>query len=206
MSRKTKKINTRDKFYIITNGEQTEKNYFDLLKSKKSIYDMKVLFINDSPLNLVKHASEYVDDANQVWCVFDIDNSFEEGNLIETLTLAKNFEINIAFSNLAFEVWLISHFKKCEKAMSTKDHKKELNTILSKTVKINKTYEKNDKELLKKHFLPFIKQAIENTKIVHQKYISDHCSQQNNNDFPIWKWNSCSNVYELVEALKLKEK
>ena len=32
MSRKTKKINTRDKFYIITNGEQTEKNYFDLLK------------------------------------------------------------------------------------------------------------------------------------------------------------------------------
>lgn len=25
MSRKTKKINTRDKFYIITNGEQTEK-------------------------------------------------------------------------------------------------------------------------------------------------------------------------------------
>lgn len=68
MSRKTKKINTRDKFYIITNGEQTEKNYFDLLKSKKSIYDMKVLFINDSPLNLVKHASIYVNDANQVWC------------------------------------------------------------------------------------------------------------------------------------------
>ena len=124
MSRKTKKINTRDKFYIITNGEQTEKNYFDLLKSKKSIYDMKVLFFNDSPLNLVKHASEYVDDANQVWCVFDIDNSFEEGNLIETLNSAKKDEINIAFSNLAFEVWLISHFKKCEKAMSTKDHKK----------------------------------------------------------------------------------
>lgn len=77
---------------------------------------MKVLFFNDSPLNLVKHASIYVNDANQVWCVFDIDNSFEEGNLIETLTLAKNFEINIAFSNLAFEVWLISHFKKCEKS------------------------------------------------------------------------------------------
>lgn len=90
--------------------------------------------------------------------------------------------------------------------MSTKDHKKELNTILSEIIKINKIYKKNDKELLKKHFLPFIKQAIENTKIVHQKYISNHCSQQNNNDFPIWKWNSCSNVYELVEALKLQEK
>lgn len=35
MARIQKKIKTRDTFYILTNGKETEKNYFELIKSKK---------------------------------------------------------------------------------------------------------------------------------------------------------------------------
>ncbi len=34
MARISNKYQARNKFYILTNGEQTEKNYFELLKSK----------------------------------------------------------------------------------------------------------------------------------------------------------------------------
>lgn len=63
MARRTDKLVVRNKFYIITNGEQTECNYFKLLKSKRSIYDVKVIFENADPLGLVQYAQKYVDEA-----------------------------------------------------------------------------------------------------------------------------------------------
>lgn len=83
MARKmTGKIPTRDEFHIITNGEQTEYNYFTLLKGKQSPYDVKVEFQNADPLGLVEYANRYTSSSNQVWCVFDIDYTYEEGRLI----------------------------------------------------------------------------------------------------------------------------
>ena len=43
MARKTKKIPVRDEFLIVTNGKRSEKDYFEILRSKiKSIYKIKV--------------------------------------------------------------------------------------------------------------------------------------------------------------------
>ena len=50
MARKTKKIPVRDEFLIVTNGKRSEKDYFEILRSKiKSIYKIKVKFINGDP-------------------------------------------------------------------------------------------------------------------------------------------------------------
>ena len=46
MARKSDKLIARNLFYIITNGEQTEYNYFKLLKAKRSVYDVKIIFQN----------------------------------------------------------------------------------------------------------------------------------------------------------------
>lgn len=35
MGRNQKKLQVRNRFYILTNGKETEKNYFDLIKCKK---------------------------------------------------------------------------------------------------------------------------------------------------------------------------
>lgn len=49
MSRRQKSLEVRNKFYILTNGKETEKNYFNLIKSKKSIYDVKIEYHNEDP-------------------------------------------------------------------------------------------------------------------------------------------------------------
>lgn len=207
MARKTGKINARDTFYIITNGEQSEYNYFELLKSYKSIYEVKVEYKNRDPLGLVEYAVGYRKDANQVWCVFDIDASYEEKRLDPAIKLAEKHDIKYAFSNLAFEVWLISHFQVCYKYMNCNHHKSLLDKIIKNQIGLDKEYDKSDKNLLEKYFVPKYSMALENAKKVHQKYIKEHKENFGDNSKPrIWEWNSCTTVYKLVEALKLQKK
>lgn len=205
MGRTTKKLQVRDKFYILTNGRETEKNYFDLLKSRKSIFSVKVQFHNGDPLTLVKNALK-ITDANQIWCVFDVDSTILEGTFAKAITLAKENNIQIAFSNVAFEVWLLSHYDKVEKNMNAQSLFNAMNKLLKNKLKLNIPYEKADKNLLEKYFLPRLDDATTNAKIVHQKRIKEH--QQNfgdNTNYPIWKWNSCTTVYRLIEALCLSK-
>lgn len=194
----------RDRFVIVTNG-RTEHNYFTLLKSYNSIYDVQVKFENADPLRLVGRAASYLDESNQVWIVFDIDNTYNDGKLILAISQAEKQGIKYAFSNLAFEVWVISHFQKCEKNLKTKDHEEILNKYLEgKRAKFK--YTKTDENLLKKYFLPFYRNAVQNAKVVHQKRMAEHFANNGGNSQPcIWEWNSCTTVYKVVEALKLSK-
>ena len=197
------KIKSRDTFYIITNGEKTEKNYFELLKKYKSIYEVKVVFHNSDPFGLVTFACNKAEDANQVWCVFDIDSSYEEGRLIAAIKHAEKNGIKYAFSNRAFEVWLISHYKKCENYMDCQAHQKELDKYLM--LKAKQKYIKGDEKQLATYFVPCYKNAVQNAKIVHQKWVRDHLTEcGSKSKYRIWDWNSCTTVYKLVEALKLQ--
>lgn len=160
MGRIRKITNVRDTFYILTNGKETEKNYFELLKTKKSVYKVVVKYMNDDPLQLVQHALE-ISDANQVWCVFDIDNSYAEGRLIPAINLANESRVvNIAFSNVAFEVWLLSHYKKTENQMNNSKLIEEMNELLQNTLGLKDKYNKASKELLEKYFIPKISIAV----------------------------------------------
>lgn len=207
MARKTGKISARNTFYILTNGAQTEYNYFNLLKSYKSIYDVKVEYVNRDPLGLVEFAANYRNGANQVWCVFDIDASHEENRLIPAIKLAEERGIKYAFSNLAFEVWLISHFQTCDKNMNCSQHKVALNSIIKNKLKLNQEYDKADKSLLEKYFVPNYPAAVENAKKVHQRYMKEHRKKYGEKSKPrIWEWNSCTTVYKLVEAMKLQKR
>ena len=69
MARKKLERPVRDLFYIITNGKETECNYFNLLKAKKSPYDVKILFDNADPVGLVETARKHLDESNQVFLV-----------------------------------------------------------------------------------------------------------------------------------------
>lgn len=202
MARISNKYQARNKFYILTNGEQTEKNYFELLKAKHSIYDVKVEFVNGDPLGLVEYAIRNFKDANQVWCVFDIDSSYRDNRLVPALKKAEDNGIKVAYSNMAFEVWLISHYELCEKELQTKDY----STVLNKYLKDKGvTYSKNDKELLKKHFIPLYKDALHNAKVVYQTRVKNFREVCPNDRLPIWNWNSSTDVFKLIEALKLRD-
>lgn len=202
MARISNKYQARNKFYILTNGEQTEKNYFELLKSKHSIYEVKVEFVNADPLRLVEYAIRNFKDANQVWCVFDIDNSYKDNRLVAALKKAEDNGIKTAYSNMAFEVWLISHYELCEKELQTKDYSAVLNNYLKDK---GVTYAKNDKELLTKHFIPLYKDAVHNAKVVYQTRVKNFREVCLKDRLPIWNWNSSTDVFKLVEALKLRD-
>lgn len=204
MTRKSDKLIARNVFYIITNGEQTEYNYFKLLKAKRSVYDVKIIFQNADSLGLVQYAQRYIAEANQVWCVFDIDYTYKDKRLIPALKQAENSGIKIAYSNVAFEVWLISHFGKCKTTLQLDDYADELNNLL-KASGSKKTYVKSDEKLLKDCFIPNYKKAIENSKIIYQNYVKEYSAKYQNQRQPIWEWVSSTTVYKLVEALKLNE-
>lgn len=205
MSRIRKTTKIRDTFYIITNGKETECNYFELIKAKKSVYKVVVKYMNDDPLQLVKHALE-IKDANQVWCVFDIDNTYSEGRLIPAINLVNDSRVvNIAFSNTAFEVWLLSHYKKTEKQMSNNKLMAEMNELL-RELGSKVEYSKSNKELLAKYFIPKMSTAVQNSKIVYQKRVLEHKKHYgDSSNYEIWEWNPCSNVFQLIEALKLSK-
>lgn len=85
---------------------------------------------------------------------------------------------------------------------------KELEKILSKYLSGQKNgleYEKNNKETLKKYFIPNYKNAVENSKIVYQKYNNEHLKKYGDKVArKIWEWYSCTKVFKLIEALKLE--
>lgn len=207
MGRIQKNLKVRKTFYILTNGKETERNYFELVKSKKSIYDVKVEFHNDDPAGLVKIGAQLLKSrANQVWCVFDIDDTFEEGSLIASLKLSSETGVNIVFSNLAFEVWLLSHYGKVEKTMNNSQLLRAMDELLLKILGETYSYNKSDKNILKKHFLPKLDDAVTNSKVIYQKRVAEHEKQYDGNKgYRIWEWNPCTNVYMLIEALQLKK-
>ena len=97
--------------------------------------------------------------------IHDKNPALSEKRLCE---LADKIGVKYAFSNLAFEVWLISHFQKCDKQMDVKQHEKELTAYLN-SKKAGLTYDKTSEEQLKKYFIPYYETAVENAKIVFQK-------------------------------------
>ena len=202
MARKTDKLVVRNKFYIITNGEQTEYNYFKLLKAKHSVYDIKIIFENADPLGLVQYAKKFLVEANQVWCVFDIDETYKDKRLVPALKQAEGNGIKVAYSNVAFEVWLISHFEKCKSTLQLKDYAHELDRLLKESGR-SEIYSKNDEKLLKTCFIPNYKKAM--AKIIYQSYVKEHNTRCPNQRQPIWNWISSTTVYKLVEALKLRD-
>ncbi|NEP41321.1 MAG: RloB domain-containing protein, partial [Okeania sp. SIO2H7] len=90
----------------------------------------------EDALKIIKEDGNY----NQVWCVFDRD-SFPVKNFNQAIKDAKNYNIEVAYSNEAFEIWYLLHFEYRDTAMSRKDYRKSL------TKKLNKKYEKNSNKM-----------------------------------------------------------
>ncbi len=208
MARKIKNIKANKEFLIITNGKQSEYNYFSLIKKFKSIYDITVKFENGGPLELVEFAitQSNLEEYNQIWIVFDVDQTHVENKFIPAIKKAEKNNIKYAFSNIAFEVWLLSHYSKFSKHSSAKELQNKMDELL-KQLKCKSEYTKNDDKLLEKYFIEKYQTAVDNSKIVFQTKLKHHNEFYGKHIPPkYWEWNSCTNVFKLVEAMKLEKK
>ena len=99
---------------ILCQGTVTEVEYFEHFELATA--DIKALGRAYDPEKLVQHALDLREAAQQsknpyqqVWCVFDKDDT-EPGNFHAAIQRAEAHGLQVAYSNQAFEYWLLLHF------------------------------------------------------------------------------------------------
>jgi len=187
---------TREEVLVVCGG-QTEQIYFDMFKQLFHPFFGNINIVTavkaKNPLQIVEYAikaKQRKDDYNAVWCVFDKDD-FKDFD--EAIDYARRNRIGAAFSNQAFEVWLINHFRLLDSAMHRSHYKDELSKLLSFR------YEKNRDSITKISFELLtedkVKTAISNARFGYERHIANTIPMKPS------AFESCSTVYKLVKSL-----
>lgn len=193
MREKRKARVIRDTILIVCGKTETEKNYFLGFKEKIRLatgkVNIKVINKGATPLEIVqlaideKKAAEPNSPYRYIWVIFDKDD-FDIG---PSISLAISNNIHIAWSNEAFELWLIYHYEYFTSPLSRSKYKNKLDTYL------NTDYDKADPKIyqrLERH----MNVAIQNARKSYQWHLlHEHTPKYSN---------SCTTVYQLVELLK----
>ena len=119
---------------IVCEGENTEPSYFNQF----GLLSVKVEGVGYNTLSLVERALELsqLKNYDQVWCVFDADpksnNPKQAENFNKAVFFAEKNKIEVAYSNQAFEYWIILHF---EDHQGGKMNRKDYNNVINKYLK-----------------------------------------------------------------------
>lgn len=133
MKNKTKKHIARTSIFIACEGRNSEPLYFESIAEQ--IEDEGNLAVTIYPdrshsnpktdaLGLIREAQSRGDEFDELWVVFD-KNGYTKHS--EAFALAEGNghrkKVNIAFSSIAFEHWLLLHFEKCATSFAKSDCK-----------------------------------------------------------------------------------
>ena len=138
-------------YFIITDTDETEKNYFEGLRNAlpKEIKDKIVIKVYKTKTsNLVdycKEKSSLYPQYSEPWIVFDRDRVVNFDHIIEN---AESNDINAAWSNPCFEIWLFAYFGLMPNIGASEKCCKEFATKFKKEAGIN--YDKANTDIYKK--------------------------------------------------------
>lgn len=130
---------------LVYEGKKTEPQYFESLNNYLRLLSIKLIEIKAAgdPLGVVNRARE-IKQSNvnhgDVWAVFDRD-SFSIDRINAALNIAKSSNIHVAFSNEAFEIWYLLHYKLEYTPRNRTEYSAEISAA------IGKKYEKNDPDI-----------------------------------------------------------
>jgi len=123
-----KKRSLRRTVFIACEGRNTEPIYFE--KIAEEIEDRGIFSVtiypdrsDDTPvshaLGLVLEARSRIDDFDEVWVVFDRNGYTKHKEAFELAAESVNGKfVHIAFSSIAFELWVLLHFEKSNTAFA----------------------------------------------------------------------------------------
>ena len=114
----------RTRILIVCEGRETERNYFDQMKREGFAREHLVVRVKrgkggsreqiaESAVNFKNGASEPFDEA---WCVMDIEKRHDRHDCEAALRILGKHKIEPCLSNPAFEVWVLSHFRRTTRA------------------------------------------------------------------------------------------
>ncbi|MEP7731466.1 RloB family protein [Marinomonas primoryensis] len=201
----------KKKLHIVCEGEKTEPNY--LRSYIRDIYSQqKLLDVIDIPDIRVNTPKALVSAAKQLkktdaihkddiyWVVYDREEVSECPDNLHKQAYddAKRNNINVAFSNVCFELWILLHFTKTTAAYTSFINlKSQSNLILGlKSLGMKGSYEKGDQDiyhLIKNGVLNARKEAkIMNKLILNASIFTEE---------EPYKLNPYTNFYELLDAI-----
>lgn len=219
---------TKTTFIIFCEDTVSERVYFKFFETSKikvnCVTNQKSMMKN--VINAIHHCKEHdllLEDENSfiegihIWCVFDRDKEetqekIKKGNIEFDLSIknAEDFGIKVAWSNDAFEVWILLHFEKVHQIERVEVYERlteifkslpEPNEDLTKALcyqnfnyKESLKSETNFRNIVRAEIIDKTNEAIERGKKLDKSYPQ--------NTKPSEKA-PCTKVYTLVEELLL---
>ena len=199
---------------LFCEGKNTEPAYFDALVLWLKLRSVRVLPIGDQGFqrsvveNAIKQKDSYrLYPDDPVWCVFDADpKPDQKSNFNEAIALAEANGLRVAWSNQAFEYWLLLHFQDhTGGAMPRADYHDALKRHLTPLgVVYDGGRSKQIPANLFAHFLASDETDRPHQRrrlvLAHRRAARNHRQWQQQTVSPA-AMESCTTVYELVEML-----
>ena len=138
-----------DSFYIVTEGEKTEPQYFQAIanaitQKHGGTIDVKVVGVGRGTSALVEEVVNALSRSprmyQHVWAVFDKDD-FDDFD--DAIALAERYGIRVGWSNQAFEYWLYLHFEYSDSALHRSAWVEKLDRLFKERGVRKEGYQKN---------------------------------------------------------------
>jgi len=187
--KKTKSIAKR----VLIACEDTKSSRFYFTKMIKD-YGLrgKVTFakhIGTNPMKVLEAIKVHLlKDSNfdERWIVIDKD-SYSKSEFNGTLASAKSLNINVAYANEAYELWILLHFKEQKAHINRSQLNKELKNLVD--------YEKNNE------FIYEMVKSKQSIALERSRNLIKHFTDINGYSNP-FNDNPSNTIYQLVESLK----
>ncbi len=169
--RQPRNLEPKRKFVIATEGEKTEKIYFDVWKQKvQRRLVIKVIEAKDgdsSPKLVLKRLEKFLKgrseydakNGDEFWIVIDRDE-WTEQELLDVYEECLKKQYNLALSNPCFELWLNFHQKNPKSPKTCAACLKEVKRLLKGK------YDKNDYDAAK--LIEAVSHAVEKSRQLHE--------------------------------------
>jgi RloB-like protein len=185
-TRRPASLPLRQNFIIFCEG-QTEVGYFSSFRKKARFT------AGGNALKIVENAIAYKNasekDYDQYWVVFDKDET-PDRDFVRAIELAEANNIHAAWSNQAFECWIILHFRDFKHAC----HRNDYETTLRQYMPTYSTSEKGEAQGRRLHSVTasHLTAAIMRAKVGHASFDPDLSPAQKQ---------TCTLVYQLIESI-----
>jgi hypothetical protein len=185
---------------IVCEGKNTETSYFKQFRLSSA----KITTVGEgyNTISLVKRAKQLSEENeyDQVWCVFDKDN-FTDNDFNSAIIFANSIGFNVAYSNQAFEYWLILHFLDHQGgSMLRSDYSDKINSLIKP---YNVFYDGNGSKLINENFFELLDGIDERTGEKRVE-LAIKRAERNYNEFPHHNpavEESSTTVFKLVQKI-----
>jgi hypothetical protein len=198
--RATPILSEKPTILIVCEGENTEPSYFNQFRLSSAT--VKPVGEGYNTISLVNRAIQLASEKSyeQVWCVFDKDD-FSDNDFNNAIVMAKANNFRLAYSNQAFEYWLILHFNDHQGGgMHRDDYDDKINQLI-KPFKV--VYDGKKSKLIDEDFFELLDGFDEKTdeKRVDLAIKRAERNYKHHNHSNPAKEESTTTVYELVKEL-----